>query len=150
MLWRVEGYDRACLRKPIALEEIEPELLILLEYLRTERSCTADEQFRVVKSDLGKDLLVEEASQRCFAEAFLAESIECHQSFDQGVCEGALFLHFCKDSCNDLVVQERNTHEYGYLAHPEVVYHPGYDYAMSEETFGAVADRLKKNRSAAI
>ena len=78
----------------------------------------------MVESDLRYDLLVEESLERGLAEVLLAPSVDCHECLYKPVCESTLCLHLLHDACNDLVVEQRNAHEYGDLSHLHVGNHP--------------------------
>ena len=104
----------------------------------------------MVKTDFGCDHLIEELLERSLSEDLLAPSVDYHEESYQSVYERSFRLYLLEDSCNDLIVEERDAHEYRDLSHLHICNHPGYDDSMSEETVRTMPDCLKENCGAAV
>ena len=150
MLLRIERHYRRALCKPIALQEIETELVVLLEDLGSKRTCTADEKVVVVKSKLRKYLLPEEAPEGRDAEMLLEKAVDGHEKVQQGVNDWSLLLHSLLDSCKQLVVEKWDSHEDGDMTLLQVVQHPRDYYSMPEEALGSVLYGFEKYCGTAV
>ncbi|MPM31352.1 hypothetical protein SDC9_77907 [bioreactor metagenome] len=147
---RIEGEDGTGLGQPIALDEVDAQLLELLEYLRRERPGSTNTDMIVVKPNLAEQQFVEGGTEDIPMQILLGKAVDDHHGMDQGIGEEPLLFHLLHHARKQLVVEQGDSHEESHLALGKVVDHPADHNFLAKHTFSTVLDCLQQNRRTAI
>ncbi len=146
----IEREDGTGFGKPVALNEVQAELLVLFEHFRAQGTRSADKDVVVIKADLFKQHCVEGLAKEVPVQVLLGKAVDGHHGADQPIDKDTLLFHLFEQAGQKFVVEQGDSHEYGDFALGEVVDHPADGDFLAEDTLGSMLDGFKQYGSTAI